>query len=104
MAEVDIRAAPAEGHGGGGAGPSTPANDSLSPTVSEDDIHAYVDGCLEPERRAEVERILQKDPEAAAKAVAYRRQAESLRRQFDPILEEPIPEHLLAILRPDPDT
>ena len=39
--------------------------------IPEDDLHAYVDGQLPPERHAEVARQLQEQPEAAERVAAY---------------------------------
>lgn len=52
-------------------------NQSMIP--GEDELHAYVDGRLEPQRRAEVERYLAGAPEVAARVDGWRRDAESLR-------------------------
>jgi anti-sigma factor RsiW len=65
--------------------------------IGDDDIHAYVDGALDPARRAEVEAWLAENPEAAARAAFYARVNESLHQRFDHIMAEPIPE---AMTRP----
>jgi anti-sigma factor RsiW len=62
--------------------------------VDDDDIHAYVDGALDPARRAEVETWLAENPEAAARAAFYARVNESLHQRFDHILSEPVPEEM----------
>ncbi|MET0937034.1 MAG: anti-sigma factor [Luteibacter sp.] len=46
---------------------------------SEHDIHAYVDGHLDAERRAEVERYLARHPERADEIRAWRQDAQQLR-------------------------
>ncbi len=48
-------------------------------TPGEEDLHAYVDGRLDTQRQAEVERYLATDAEAAARVAGWRRDAESLR-------------------------
>lgn len=58
------------------------------------DIHAFVDGELDPQRRAEVERLIAEDSEAAAEAKAWRDQNEALKRAFAPVLAEPVPGRL----------
>jgi anti-sigma factor RsiW len=65
--------------------------------IGDDDIHAYVDGALDPARRAEVEAFLADNPDAAARAAFYARVNEALHQRFDPILAEPVPE---AMSRP----
>lgn len=57
--------------------------------VTDDELHAYVDGQLNAERRLVVERWLADDPEAAQRAEDYRAQASLLHELFDPVLREP---------------
>lgn len=63
--------------------------------ITEDMLHAYVDGRLDPARHAEVEAYLNAHPQAAEKVTAYRKQNEMLHAVFDPTLNEPLP----AVLR-----
>lgn len=63
--------------------------------VDETELHAYVDGCLNDERRAEVEAYLAAHPAEAARVQAYREQNRALHELFDPVLEEPVPERIL---------
>ena len=66
-----------------GSGPAGPFGD--------DELHAYVDRQLPPARRADVERWLASDPEAAARAAFYGRLNADMHRNFDHVLAEPIP-------------
>lgn len=68
------------------------------------DLLAYADGWLdqEPELKAEVEARLRAAPELAARAQAYRCQAKALRQAFDDRIQDPVPEHLLAVLEQEP--
>lgn len=59
--------------------------------IGDDDIHAYVDGQLDPARRAAVETWLAENPEAAARAAFYARTNEALHQRFDHVLSEPVP-------------
>ena len=59
--------------------------------IAEIDLHAYVDGRLSEERRAEVEAFLTASPQDAERVRAYQEQNETLRALFDPALAEPIP-------------
>lgn len=61
------------------------------PTVSDAELHAYVDGALAPARAAEVEAYLAEHPEDAARVTAYRQQIEMLRREYEYLLTEPVP-------------
>jgi anti-sigma factor RsiW len=62
-------------------------------------LHAYADGELSPEQRAEVEALLARDPEAARKVADWKRQRELLKSAFDGVLGEPVPPPLAATLR-----
>ena len=45
--------------------------------ISEDDLHAYVDGALEPEREAEVAAYLDGHPDMARRVAAFSDQRDS---------------------------
>jgi len=73
----------------------------MMPTpISEADIHAYVDGRLSAARAAGVDEALASDPALAARVAEMRAQNAALRDAFDLVLDEPIPEHLLAAAVP----
>jgi anti-sigma factor RsiW len=57
--------------------------------VEDRDLHAYVDGCLDTQRRIEVEAWLAEDPASAERVNAYRSQIEQLHDLFDGVLREP---------------
>lgn len=71
---------------------------------TEAELHAYVDGVLPESRSATVEAYLADHPAEAARVAAYREQIAALRREFDPVLAEPLPQRLAvprrAWLRP----
>lgn len=62
--------------------------------VSKAELHAFVDGQLDPARHREVEEFLAEDSEAAARVAAYEMQKRALRTMFDPVLEEDLPKGL----------
>lgn len=64
------------------------------PQVTEQDIHAYVDGRLEPARHSEVEAYLNESDEARAQAAGYQQIDQALHTLYDPVLDEPVPPHL----------
>lgn len=64
--------------------------------IAEEDILRYVDGQIDPNRRDEIERHLQANPSAAQEVTAYRHQNRLLREAFDGILEERVPERVVA--------
>ena len=64
--------------------------------VTEEDIHRYVDGDIDPNRRDAVERHLQEATDDALAVTAYRHQNRLLREAFDGILDERVPERIVA--------
>lgn len=62
--------------------------------ITEDDLHAYVDCVLEPERQAEVASYLEGHPEVAERVTAYSSQRKLLRATLAPIADEPLPPRL----------
>jgi anti-sigma factor RsiW len=59
--------------------------------VTADELHAYVDGLLPPDRRAAVEAWLAVHPNDAAQVAEWRAQAESIRARYSAIANEPVP-------------
>jgi anti-sigma factor RsiW len=62
--------------------------------ITEDELHAYVEGVLPAGRAAEIEAYLAGRPDEAARVAAYREQIVALHREFDPIVDEPLPHRL----------
>jgi anti-sigma factor RsiW len=62
--------------------------------ISEAELHAHVDGALSAARSAEIETYLARHPEDAARVAAYREQLAALRREFNSVLDEPLPRRL----------
>ena len=56
--------------------------------VKDEELHAYVDGRLDGDRRLAVERWLAEDAEAARRVEDYRAQAVLLHEMFDSVLRE----------------
>ncbi len=67
--------------------------DRMSP-VSEDELHAFIDGQLPADRREAVASWLAENPEQAAMVAAWRAQAEGLRARYGAVADEPVPERL----------
>jgi anti-sigma factor RsiW len=63
------------------------------PPVEEGDLHAYIDGQLNPERLAAVENYLAQHPDEAERVAAYRAQREAIRAAFAG-RAEPLPPRL----------
>lgn len=68
-------------------------------SISEADLHAYVDGQLDSAQRAEIEAYLAANPEAAVQVQKLRGQSEALHAAFDGIMNEPIPLRLTNVLQ-----
>jgi len=62
--------------------------------VTEDELHAFVDGELPADRKEAVANWLAAHPEQAATVAAWRAQAESIRARFGAVAEEPVPARL----------
>jgi anti-sigma factor RsiW len=62
--------------------------------IKEDDLHAFVDGWLTPERRAQVERYLNENPAEAARVRDWSTVTASLRSALDAKAREPLPPQL----------
>ena len=62
--------------------------------VTEDELHAYVDGELPDDRMEAVGIWLAAHPEHAALVAAWRSQADAIRARYGAIAHEPVPERL----------
>jgi anti-sigma factor RsiW len=65
--------------------------------ITEEELHAYVDDVLPPERRADVEEHLARHQGDAERVATYQAQKQALKALFQPVLDEPVPDHLLAL-------
>jgi anti-sigma factor RsiW len=68
--------------------------------IREIDLLAYADGLLEsdPEQQTAVEAYLRDDPAEGARVRAYAAQNSAIRALYAPVLAEPVPERLHAVL------
>jgi anti-sigma factor RsiW len=62
--------------------------------VTEDELHAYVDGELPADRRDAVEAWLAAHPEDAGLVAAWRAQADAIRARYGAVADEPVPARL----------
>lgn len=62
--------------------------------VTEDELHAYVDGELPDDRKEAVAAWLAANPDAAALVAAWRAQADAIRARYGAVANEPVPERL----------
>jgi anti-sigma factor RsiW len=65
-------------------------NEIHSP-VHDDELHAFVDGELPPDRREAVTAWLAEHPEQAAMVAAWQAQAEAIRARYGAVADEPVP-------------
>src|SRR5262245_4253380 len=70
--------------------------------ITDAELQAYADGRLGEERSRAVEAWLAARPDDAERIAAYRRLGEELRRAYDPVLDEPLPEWLGGAHTPRP--
>ena len=68
-------------------------------TISEETLMAYADGELDAEARASVEAAMQEDPEIGKRVARHRALREAMRDAFSAVLEEPVPDRLIAAAR-----
>src|SRR5262245_3051613 len=71
---------------------------------SDETLMAYVDDELAPTERAAIDASVADDPAIAARVATFRAQRERLARAFAPVLDEPVPERLIAVARQRPST
>ncbi|WP_077034789.1 anti-sigma factor [Pelomonas sp. KK5] len=69
------------------------------PAFSDSELHARVDGQLDPQRARELDDWLIGHPEDAQRLDEYRAQKRQLRALFDPVIDEPLPERLRRAAR-----
>src|SRR3954454_13326628 len=65
-----------------------------NPNVTEEEMHAFVDGELPAHRRAAVEAWLTTHPEDAARVGTWRLQADALRARYGTVSGEQVPRRL----------
>jgi anti-sigma-K factor RskA len=68
-------------------------------TFSDEVLMAYADGELDIETREQVEDAITKDPEIARRVASHKALRDTLRSNFDPVLDEPVPDRLITAAR-----
>jgi hypothetical protein len=68
--------------------------------IDDATLQAYVDGKLDAAARARVDAALAQDPAQARRVQELQALNARLRAAFDPVLDEPVPAHLTAMLQP----
>lgn len=67
-------------------------------SVTREELAAFADGQLREPRRSEVAAAVEADPALAVEIARHRAVKERLARHFAPILNQPVPENLTALL------
>lgn len=68
-------------------------------TLSDEVLMAYADGELDETTRAAVETAMSTDPEIERRIAQHQALRRRLRSAFDPVLDEPVPLHLIDLAR-----
>jgi anti-sigma factor RsiW len=63
------------------------------PAISEEELHAFIDRELEPERAAEIGRIAQSNPLLGQRIAAFRADKQRLLEAYGAVAEMPVPAH-----------
>src|SRR5438270_13392027 len=63
-------------------------------SITEDELHAYVDNELPAERRGDVEAWLATHPDDAERVQSWRAMAEALHARYDSVADEAVPKRL----------
>lgn len=71
-------------------------------SITEEILIAYVDGELDTAAREEVEAAIAADPDIARRVARHQELRSSLRSAFDDVLDETVPEQLIATARTAP--
>lgn len=74
----------------------------MNDSISDAELHAYVDGRLDTATREAVERYLTLQPQAAERVAQYQQLNSALHALYDPVLTEPLPVPSLASPRTAP--
>jgi hypothetical protein len=67
-------------------------------TISEEHLMAYIDGRAPPDVHAAVAAAIAADPSLAARAARQKALAHSVRAAYAPVLDQPVPARLTAVL------
>ena len=70
----------------------------MSATFDDNLLHAWLDGELPPEARAEVDAWLAEQPDDAARVRLWAADGQALREHFDPVLGEAVPQALTQVV------
>jgi len=72
---------------------------TTQPVISEEDLHAFIDGELDPSRRDAIGRALNVDAALAERVTKYRQDKDRLVSIYGPLLHRPVPSSWEARIR-----
>ena len=72
----------------------------LQAPICDDELMAFIDGALDPDRQRQIDQLARHDDGLAATIAALRAQRKALRDSLDSVLYEPIPQRLLQVETP----
>ena len=68
------------------------------PGVSEEELHAFIDSELGPERSAQLAKLAESDPLLGRRIAAFHSDRQRLVEAYGPVAELPLPEHWLRMI------
>ncbi|MDX2224655.1 MAG: hypothetical protein SFV21_18020 [Rhodospirillaceae bacterium] len=69
------------------------------PHISEEDLHAFIDGELDRVRATEIGMLAQIDAELAGRIAAFRADIDAINRVYGPLIDQPVPPAWPAAIR-----
>jgi len=70
--------------------------------ISDEDLHAYIDGALDEARALEVEKLLAENPSLAERAALFQADKALLKSLYAPLVERPLPGEWVARVHRQP--
>jgi anti-sigma factor RsiW len=77
---------------------------SNHPLISDEDLHAYIDGALDDDRALAVRSALARDGALAERAALFRADKAMLKAVYEPLTQRPLPREWVALVRRRPGT
>lgn len=71
----------------------------IDQTVTEAELHAFIDGELVSDRAHVVKAAIQADPALADLVAAYQADKLFMKRLYGPLIDQPVPQHLIDLAR-----
>jgi anti-sigma factor RsiW len=72
--------------------------------ISDDDLHAFIDGALEPDRALSVRQALARDPALADRIAAFQADKAMLKQVYAPLADRPLPQEWITRIHRRPQS